>query len=228
MTPYHQHWLDSLSAIIPCLSLLISDMGNWKLEIVRKYPHRWRFDREENRVLELFIDRHGVLREFSVDGHVPFQSARIIQRSSDWSSQTISSTTESRTGKELSHKQLISPYGNFFLSSFQDELIRQLKERERLRRESEVLEQMSQFQSKQRETGEAKWSLLVGFSPLSFCYFPMFSLVVTPPTDQKTYFRWISSRRSIMHGFWNHSRHQLSRYSLPFSTQHGDILFSRM
>lgn len=45
---------------------------------------------------------------------------------------------------------------SFSLSSFQDELIQQLKERERLRRESEVLEQMSQFQSKQRETGEAK------------------------------------------------------------------------
>lgn len=118
MTPHHQHWLDSLSAIIPCLSLLISDMGNWKLEIVRKYFHRWRADREENRFLELFIDRHGVLREFSVDGHVPFQSARIIQRSSDRSSQTISSTTESRTGKELSHTRFIFPNRNFFFSLF--------------------------------------------------------------------------------------------------------------
>ena len=41
-------------------------------------------------------------------------------------------------------------------SSFQDEIVRQLKERERLRREGEVLEQMSQFQSKQRETSPAK------------------------------------------------------------------------
>ena len=40
---------------------------------------------------------------------------------------------------------------NFFSFLFKDELVRQLKERERLRREAEVLEQMNQFQSKQRE-----------------------------------------------------------------------------
>lgn len=40
---------------------------------------------------------------------------------------------------------------SLFFSFSQDEIVRQLKERERIRREGEVLDQMLQFQSKQRE-----------------------------------------------------------------------------
>ena len=141
------------SGLIVSPPFQIWEIGNWKSFVSRA-------DTNRRHRTSISSGRHGLLRDVSSGRNVFIQSARIIQRSSDRSEEKVSSAAESRA----SEKNERTNEAFFFIStSFQDEIVRQLKEREQLRRESEVLDQMVQFQSKQRETSASKWSSFLRF-----------------------------------------------------------------